>query len=174
MPNIEGRPICHSGGWSPGFNFDGFICQTNGADQKCHSYLQVFRNGCIEAVDNVLLHPRENDRKCFFESLEAEVAEAMKRFLGLLSHLDVVPPFFAMLSFLNVKGYFMLRNVPPTFIHGHVLDREQLVFPEEMVTSHDTDCFRLLKRSFDMLWQACGYEQSPNYDREGNRKGRRN
>src|SRR6266540_3212399 len=149
-------PIWYRSGYSPGFNFDGFICQSNIEGRKCNSYLQVFRNSCIEAVDNYLLYPRGNHKQ-FVEQDESTIAEAIERFLELLYELYVDPPFFAMLSFLNVKGYSMYRD-PMKFDGGEVVDRDHLVFPEEMVTSHNADCFKLLKRSFDMLWQACGYD----------------
>ena len=167
----QAAPISHLDGWSPGFNFDGFICQSNDRDRKCYSYLQVFRNGCIEAVDNHLLYP-VTDRKQFVQADETRIVEALERFLKLLCELSIDPPYFVMLSYLNVKGYFMYRD--PRFRGGELVNRDHLVFPEEMVNSSTVDCFKLLKRSFDMLWQACGHDGSPNYDAAGNRKLRPN
>ncbi len=171
--NVPGSltPIWHADGYSPGYNFDGFISQSINPDQKCNSYLQVFRNGCIEAVDNQLLYP-VSDQKQFSPQDELTIAEATERLLRLLFELYIDPPYFVMLSYLNVKGYHLHRH-PPRLYGGELVDRDHLMFPEEMVTTHDPDCFKLLKRSFDMLWQACGHEGSPNYDKNGVRKTNR-
>jgi hypothetical protein len=75
-------PISHPGGWSPGFNFDGFICETRAASDKSVGYVQVFRNGCVEATDAGLLLEREG-RKYLNQWMEVEIAEAMARFLQI-------------------------------------------------------------------------------------------
>lgn len=165
-------PLSHPGGWSPGFNFDGFICETRSANDKSVGYVQVFRNGCVEATDAGLLLERQG-KKYLNQWMETEIAEAMARFLQIPYKLDVPPPFFAMLALLNVRGYIMYREMPAIGMGVRAVDRDQLVFAEEMVSDVQVDCFKLLKPSYDVLWQTCGYHGSPSYDEKGERRERR-
>jgi hypothetical protein len=78
-----------------------------------------------------------------------------------------------MLALLNVRGYIMYREMPMIGIGARAVDRDELVFAEEMVSDVEVDCFKLLKPSYDVLWQTCGYDRSPSYDEKGQRRERR-
>ena len=159
-------PISRTSGWGPAtFNFDGLYCQSYEPDRRSNSYVQMFRNGCIEAADNHILDI-PGDRRLLYDSDEKHVVAAAKRFLRLLSDLAVAPPYFVMLSFINVKGYAPYSDCQAR-LQAEPIDREHLIFPEVMVNGPDEDCAKVLKRSFDMLWQACGRQGSPNYDEKG-------
>jgi hypothetical protein len=109
------------------------------------------------------------DGKQWHFNEENKIIASLKRYLELLRHLYVNPPFFVMLSMLGIKGHWLYWPGAMGPSGGRKkLDRNELIFPEEFVSSHDADCYALLRRSFTMLWQAVGEEGSPNYNRKGN------
>jgi hypothetical protein len=57
-------------------------------------------------------------------------------------------------------GYEMSEFLP-TFI-----DRAQIQLPDIMIETAQANVERLLRPAFDALWQAGGYPDSPNYDRQ--------
>jgi len=161
-----------SGGWDRGFNFDGYFSYNTPSKDKSMGYVQLFRNGCIEATDTALLLDHEGNSKRFHQEVESAISEAMARFLQIVQKINVPPPFFAMLALLNVRGYRIYHGNSPTRTGARALDRDQLVFSEAMVVDGEVDCFKLLKSSYDVLWQACGYDRCLNYDENGNRRQR--
>ncbi len=54
------------------------------------------------------------------------------------------------------------------FPGNHGTDRDFLELPEVVAEDYGSDVGRLLRPAFDALWQACGIEQSANYDQAGN------
>ena len=85
----------------------------------------------------------------------------------VLRTLNANPPFFIMISLLDVKGYSMI--VEP--VEGNPvprrdgIDRNDLILPEIQMESTDVDRSTLLKSSFDMIWNAAGWSASQNYDK---------
>ena len=85
----------------------------------------------------------------------------------VLRTLNANPPFFIMISLLDVKGYSMI--VEP--VEGNPvprrdgIDRNDLILPEIQMESTDVDRSTFLKSSFDMIWNAAGWSASQNYDR---------
>ena len=51
---------------------------------------------------------------------------------------------------------------------GVAIDRETLILPETWVEDWDTPPGKILKPMFDLVWNACGYPASRNFDSEGN------
>jgi hypothetical protein len=101
---------------------------------------------------------------------EAKLIEAVKRYISLQKFLGVDPPFFIMVSFLNVKGY---KIGHPTFAlnispYTREIDRTNLIIPEVMIDSFDVDVAVVMRPIFDTVWNAAGYICSPNYDGSGN------
>jgi len=78
-----------------------------------------------------------------------------------------------MLSLLGVKGYEMAK--PPNYFsfRSTAIDRDDLLMPEAIVESFDADVISVLKPLFDSVWQASGWQGSPNFDDKGARKARR-
>ena len=145
--------------WSHRFNFDGVLGYCP------HSYLQVFRNGIIEAVDALLLDDRRGQRTIPSIAYEEELLEALPRFLSIQKELGVDPPLFIMLTLLGVKGYAMTVGFLGHDIHP--IDRDTLMVPEVMIDRFDTSPAELMKPIFDAVWNATGFSRSMNYDENG-------
>lgn len=146
-------------------NFDGFLTYELSSRPTC-SYLQVFRNGSIEAVEVHIMRKVE-DKRYLPSSYEVELLEALPRFLSVQKQLGVEPPLFVMLSLLEVSGYTMWLTrpgFPPRLYDRHPIDRDTLLLPETMVESFECDLAEVIRPIFDAVWNAAGLPRSMNYD----------
>lgn len=149
--------------WDYRLNFDGAVSYSGGlADAR--GYLQVFRNGKIEAADTRLLTAEVEGMRCVpAEGFEKALVEAYERYIKILRSLEVPAPIVVCLSLLGVKGYFLF--------HGDVpedrIDRDDLLMPEVIVEDLAEESSRVLKPLFDLLWNAAGLPRSRFYDANG-------
>jgi hypothetical protein len=154
------------------FNIDGFVCAgVADANGRVHEYVQVFRNGVIEAAGVV----GENDKggACLW-SLEEHLLERLPRWITALRQLEVSAPLAVGVSFLGLRGLTIARDVRylfPSERERHIFDRDLIEIPEEIVET-GADCGEALKRICDATWQACGFEQDPWVDSAGKWIGR--
>ncbi len=175
------RPFDTSG-WNWRYNLDGFLTYSPSEQTRSHSYLQVFRNGCLEAVAVVETSPGQVDRKQQFIPsawLERELIEAVHRYSGLLQHYGIEPPIVILISLNGVSGTSMAT---PAHARTHrlrdtTIDRDLLLLPEVIIDQYSRDLYviaRQIREMLDALWQASGWSGSPYYDQEGNWVPKRN
>ena len=161
------RPL-RASGWNTRINFDGAVTYAPGPnDESPWSYTQIFRNGAIEGVDAFMLRARSGDRDLIpSTALEEALIEALDRYLTLLRDLDVAPPLVLATSYLGVRGFEMAVN-QRYFESGVPIDRDDLLIPETLIESVDSDADALLRPQLDALWNAVGFPGSTNYDDDG-------
>ena len=155
------RPICSSG-WSYRYNLDGFLTHAHGAEQT-HSYVQLFRNGIIEAVETSILEPNEHGLYIPSGVYEQELISSLRQYLSLLETLTVEPPIFVFLTLLGVKGYLMGIDISSRGHERHVIDRDIIFLPEIPIDSYQVAAEDVLMPCFDSIWNACGFPRSLNY-----------
>ena len=161
-------------GWNHTFNFDGFLTYSGGREEKSHSYVQIYREGIIEAVEGLLLEPHNEELLIPSIAYEKELIESLNTYMSVLKTLGVKPPILVFLSLIGVKGYRMAVDrflFPPFERKG--IDRDVLLIPEEVVYGYDVDPAQVLKPCFDLIWNACGFQGSLNYNEEGKWSPRR-
>lgn len=73
---------------------------------------------------------------------------------------------------LGVKGYKMGTKDPFGRHRQHPIDRELLLLPEAVVENYDIKDEEILRPLFDLIWNACGFKRSLNFDENGNWTGR--
>lgn len=160
------------GGFYQNPNFDGAISyQVDSNTARMTTYLQVFRNGCIEIVDAFSLNYR--DRPDNIEpAYESHFRRALPQLVQIQSFLEEEPPYFLMLSVLGVKG---LKFAYPNRRTPEVtrIDRANLLVPEAVIESLNMDQDELLRPMFGAVWNAGGFERSLNYDASGRWTGGR-
>ena len=155
-------------GWSDRYNLDGFLTYLRGKEDKSHSYVQLFRNGIIEAVEGLLLEPYEGQLIIPSKSYEPELIRSLTDYLPVLNTLNVEPPLFIFLTLLGVKGYSMGVDTSKYRVREvHTIDRDILQLPEIIVESYDVRAEDVLKPCFDSIWNACGFPRSLNYNDKG-------
>jgi len=138
-------------------------CARAGAAPE-ETYVQVFRNGAIEAVDARTFNGERTEEKVIPSVyIEKELMEATSRFLRELVLLDFTPPAFLMLTLTGMKGYTMA--VDRRYDWGqHPIDRDTLFLPDIRIDDFKAPAATLLKPVFDALWQCMGWHGSLNYD----------
>jgi len=154
-------------------NSDGFLAYgPPNSEGRVWTYLQLFRSGCLEAVDSYLSYEVEHSRVFYGQAYEDSVFEALKRYLELLEQVEVPMPLAVTISLLGVKGRAIQPNGFPcpelAQRFDYSIGSETVLLPEVVLESYDTDVHRVLRPAFDVLWNASGYDGSPSYDAEGN------
>lgn len=171
------RPPSVSGGWSPLHNFDGIATYGYIGDGiPPPSYLQVFRTGIIESVDTRIIALSEAERAglptdqivIWGEWFETELINSVKQYFDIQNSLGVSPPIVIMFTLLSVKGAVMQPATRP--FDRPTIDRDHLLLSEVMAETFTADLGQLLKPVFDVIWNACGYTESPHYGSDGKRK----
>ncbi|MFC1931249.1 helix-turn-helix domain-containing protein [Chloroflexota bacterium] len=161
------KPI-YCRGWNHRYNLDGFLAYSGGREDKSHSYVQLFRNGIIEAVEGLLLQPYKEQLIIPSIAYEQELIRSLTEYLSALKTLNVEPPIFVFLTLLGVKGYSMAVDTwRYDFEEIHTIDRDILQLPEVTIESYDVSAEKVLKPSFDSIWNACGFPRSLNYNDAG-------
>jgi len=170
-PDIT-RPI-YCSGYSFRFNFEGYLTYSMGSDNKAYSYVQIYKNGIIEAVTIGLLGDLKEGYGIPSLTFEEELIIAFKLYYQLLKKLEIPAPFITALTLIDVKGQYMGVDSLFNSIHKQVtIDRDILVIPEEIVQDYNQDGDKVLKPIFDSVWNSCGFAFSRYYDSEKNWVGR--
>ncbi len=163
----SGMEPIYCAGWNGRYNLDGFLSYSGGRDDKSHSYVQLFRNGIIEAVEGLLLEPYNGKLMIPSVAYEEKLIESFSDYLSNLKTLNVEPPIFIFISLLGVKGYSMAVSDRFWVAESHTIDRDILLLPEVIVESYEVSAEKLLRPLFDSIWNACGFPKSFNYNDEG-------
>lgn len=157
------------------YNFDGLVTYSQSRTAPARSYVQLFRNGAIEAVDASLLRAvRDQPLSIPGKAYESELVGKLQEYLLIQGRLDVAPPVFVMLSLLGVSGYIMAvaRQLDHSRDCAYQIHLDALVLPEVIVEDFDANPAQVLRPAFDSVWNATGWPRSMNYDEAGEwRKG---
>lgn len=168
LSNVDLPPL-YASGWSRRLNFDGSVTYMDNSDTGLSlSYTQIFHSGIVEAVDTLLLQRRDEKKIIPSVAYEQYLIRALNTYLGGLLKLGVAFPLWIGLSLLGVRDYFMWVDEYMWIRQAHPIDRDELILPEIQVEDTSIPAERILKPAFDSIWNACGYERSMNYDKDGN------
>ena len=169
----QGEPLPPIGrhSWGPRVNFDGLLSIAPAGTGGAVGYVQLFRNGIIEAVDSARLKrmevpSRTPDKYIPSTTYERDIILAVEKYAKFYRKYEAPTPILVGLSLLNVKGFYMGINNPLDY--GSPIDREHLILPDRLADSLDFDAASFLRPCFDQFWNACGYDRSMNYDEKGN------
>ncbi len=156
-------PIC-SGSYNKRINFDGvFIYSMSMEKGKTDSYVQLYKNGIIEAVESTMLVYTDKNIPI---SYEAYLIRSTKEYIEYLKELDIELPIFIYVTLTGVKGYFIPRS-QNIFSSNQIIDKE-ILNPSVMVLDDiNTDIDVLLRPIFDSVWNAAGFTHSLNYNESG-------
>jgi hypothetical protein len=182
-------------------NFDGLLAFNSHSPQI--GYVQVFRNGAIEAVDTRLLR----DHGAGYlpaRTFEQKLINTTLRCLGVINDLGIMSPVRFHISLLGVKSFKLrvetwAQDVDMYFYNQQSerfqIDRDDLLLPGLLFSgdevaqissfavpdrgnANDRELFRyvgrLLHPLFNIVWNAAGFRESLYYDAEGIWTGRIN
>lgn len=164
MQESSKLPPIYSADWTPRINLEGVV--TTAHSKK--SYVQMYRNGIIEAVDAGMLQPHESKPNTIpGQGYEQRVLRAFNSYWSLLREFEVNPPFAIYLTLIGIKG-FKVSSSTFDFDEANEINQDILQLPEKIIDTLDEKPGKILKSLFDLVWNSCGIEKSPNFDEEGN------
>jgi hypothetical protein len=150
-------------GWR--YNLDGLVTYLEEGEGHVTSYVQVFRNGVIEAAAAYAVVGRLGPGDLIpSKTFEQKILDGVPPLLEALKFMELDPPFVVMLSLIGVKGLRMSMGPGAS----DPIDRDVLLIPEHLAETYPDDPAPLMHPLIDMVWNACGRERSPNFDIEGN------
>lgn len=159
----------HSSSWDSRFNIDGYLTFNIIKNRTPYeiSYVQLYRNGIIEAAEDYLFQPHKERTSAHIlpiSEIEQELMTSIPRYLKNLQELEIEPPILISVNLFGVRGF----GHPHHMVRTYPVDRDHLNPPDALLESYKEDIGKLLKPCFDSLWNACGISKSPHYDIEGN------
>ncbi|MBN1845337.1 MAG: ATP-binding protein [Sedimentisphaerales bacterium] len=166
------KPIYASGGLHR-YNFDGIITYRKLQEHMAICYTQIFHSGIIEAVDTLLLTPKNGMAGIPSLAYEKALIKSLKDYLSTIEGLGVGHPTWICLSLLGIRGYRLLVPDSLCFEECNPIDRDELIIPEIQIVEGNHSAEDILKPAFDSIWNACGYKRSFNYNEDGNWMGER-
>lgn len=160
------RPM-NASGWSNRFNFDGYLSFNGGGDNTT-SYVQIFRNGSIEAVECRLLAPFNGKKSIPSLAYELEILRALQHYLPFQEKSGIEPPLIVMLSLIGVKDYIMGVDYGRfSYEDTYPIDRNMLLLPEVLFEQFNLETSKVMRPIFDAVWNAAGWPRSMNYNENG-------
>lgn len=144
------------------FNIDGLL-KFYQSSTSC-AYIQIFRNGAIEVTESAIPDP-----EMIIGNQEENLLYRLRTYLGALVKLGIESSFILMFSLINIRHYRYGYQRYHGFLDPKI-DRDYLLLPDVIIEPSDKEIDRTIRPIFDMLWQASGYDQSPNYDNTGRHK----
>ncbi|MDD4871294.1 MAG: ATP-binding protein [Kiritimatiellae bacterium] len=148
------------------YNMEGVVCFTE-IDCNCDAYVQIYRNGTIESVESSYLSYR-NDGLIPIFVCEEMILKTTKRYIELLSRWGVAFPYYVVLSLIGVKGLSLNLSSRIFIEQPQKIVKDMLLMPEAIIESSEASIDKLMRPSFDMIWQACGKRECASYDKDGN------
>ena len=162
-------------------NFHGLLvsCGPDPNSDTYVGYVQLYRNGMIEAIDISLLKPTTQLHGRGYNKpvkilgmwiLEKNIIDSCKMYLNALEKIGAGLPIFLYISFTHLKGYKISLapyRDPLLSRNSDVTKRDEILLPRIKIDSFKIDFEEKLKISFDIFWNAFNQPSSRNYDENG-------
>jgi hypothetical protein len=162
------RPLTVHDGYNPEPNFEGYVSYWPGFGyQERLSYVQIFHEGIIEAVDAYMVPAGQQTfpGQLTMPFIERVIIGALPDYGRLLRQLGCTSPLYAALSLLGVRGLCLPPSLAP--LTARPIDRDVLTPEPVLIHDANEELDRTLKPMFDRIWQAGGYSGSRSYDSGG-------
>jgi len=138
------------------YNIDGIVKYYLSQNLDSGTYLQVFRNGAVEAVCTL---ETDSQNTIYTQAHETDIIQKLDAYLMAERQLRVEPPFLVMLSLLGVKDCSIAGGG-----RQNSIDRDIILLPDALLSEYDADMSTFLQPIFDALWQASGESRCFNYE----------
>ncbi len=151
------------GGGQYRFNCDGYVAFSG--SKAIRAYTQLYRDGRVEAVMADVVY--KQDRALILREAICERALLNLASSYLEFYAGAVPN-SAVWLFASLVGCQGARVLLPW--HGlgeHSIERQVVPLPSDKLLTDESNTAKALRPLCDALWQACGHEQSLNFDDNG-------
>jgi len=150
------------------YNIDGLLTYSYFSGKKrSFSYVQLYRNAIIEAVDSYLIWSGIDGKTIPITAVEDELIKVVQRYIEVYRKFNIEAPIFLFLTLIDVKEFRISRSKILWIDEPYPIDRDIVQIPEIIIEDYNFDPPQLLKPIFDSIWNACGYERSFNYSVDG-------
>jgi len=152
--------------WDLRLNLEGVLAF--GRHQPAHTYTQLYRTGVIEVVNAYALAMEHRGRVVIHSiAYEQNVFKYLPRCFQYLRELGCTAPVAVALSLIKTRRLEMAvddSDIEP----GYPINSDTIILPETLVEDLLTPIGKILKPLFDLVWNACGFPSSRNFDSAGN------
>lgn len=97
-----------------------------------------------------------------------ELIQSLGEILNLEKELGINMPIVIFLTILGIRDYEMAVDRMRFLDTYYKIDRDVLILPEALIESYDVEPKNILRPMFDLVWNACGFKRSYNFDEAGN------
>lgn len=166
-------PLTSGSGFNTRHTLEGFASFVGREDmpESVSSYTLLFRSGIVEAVSAVG-YGGEQGPMIPAPAVEAALLRFYPHYMESLGKLGLEPPFYLFLSLLGVRDHHLVGG-QRFFGLPHTYRREVLLLPEIVVTDAALAADKVLRPTFDLLWNAFGYPRSFSFGADGRYVGER-
>ncbi len=155
------------------------LCFSLNGEQNCGSYVQIFRNGCLEYGDGYILNvgnERGRPRAIPSKAFEQKLVETFSNGVSTLKRLGIEDPIYFSCTLVGVKNCALSRD--GIAFYGdevqHRFDRQVIQSPDLEIDRNEPAPYRnTLLPVVDSIWQANGYQETPwlrDWGLDGNRR----
>ena len=163
LPQVKDfQPMRVTRGWAPTYDVDGvYVFETTG-DRGSSGYSAFSRAGCVEAVqcfgsERIIPNP----------DLESDLIQFFPKCVEWLRALKMEPPIVVMVSLLDVKDHVLGCGPCRPLVSMRRIRQRDLVMHDVFMQTLEISAPEVLRPFCDSLWQACGLQQSFNFDNSG-------
>lgn len=161
------QPI-YSTSFNKRYNIDGLLTYSSfPRKNRSFSYVQLYRNGIIEAVNSYLLWSESDEKIIPITAVERVLIEAVQRYFEVYRKFNIETPVFLFLTLIEVKDYVFPKDRKLSIYEVFPIDRDIVQIPEIIIEDYNFNPPQILKPIFDSIWNACGFERSFNYTKDG-------
>lgn len=156
-------------GWDHRYTYEGYFAYQGGDKEKTRAFVHVYRNGIIEAVVSDVIDIDAGRALLFDWMYEKEIPTSTQEYLNLQKQLGVRCPVYVFLTFVGVKGCRLRSAESDSFIDPQfALDKDIIDLPGTVIEDwENVDTIAIFRPMFDLIWNACGYPRSINFDENG-------
>ncbi len=157
-------PFPNVRGYSHHINLEGVVLYTPNQEKGSWHYTQLYRDGKIEVYDSVKLTGAagSQNKTIAMYDLEVSTLAYVDKMRKMLDKLGFDPPYYVFVSLVGVHG--LTVHVPfGTFERPVPIRQKDLLLPEVLLEKSEDDLAQKLKPVFDMVWNAAGISESPNF-----------
>lgn len=167
LPLYDIQPI-YSTSFNKRYNIDGLLTYSSfPGKNRSFSYVQLYRNGIIEAVNSYLLWSESDEKIIPITAVERELIEAVQRYFEVYRKFNIETPVFLFLTLIEVKDFVFPKDRKLSIYEVFPIDRDIVQIPEIIIEDYNFNPPQLLKPVFDSIWNACGFQRSFNYTVDG-------
>jgi len=159
-------PVIGSTVWERRLNLDGLMSYKYGS--PCNAYTQLYRSGIIEAVSGeIVAKPYKEWTVIPSHAFEGYLLQFLPQCIRILQQIGATAPVLFGLTLTKTRGISMGATALEWGI-SYPIAQNSVVLPEVLVEDLSMPVAKILRPIFDLIWNACGYPRSENFDSNDN------